>query len=480
MARFYPTKTNRNKKNINYKHVLNSVKNTYDYNIFKPMELNIQSVEGDTFNNKVFDSWSNNVASINTHNSLMQYSYFLKYRISYPELCILSTDDLINNALQTITRECLNKWGQIKITDNNIIIDEQNELINKIQIRLDELKIHDLCMEAIHKTLIYGGVGIYLDTEDDNNKDKELIYKTEFFTKKNIKRLKVIEPYLFAPQKLETINPLNKNFMKPEAWYVSGNGTIHSSRLYTMIFFTVPDMIKPLYNCLGISLCQLMKDKVKSAETIRQSLADLMLRFKTDIIKTPALLANAEALKDRIDLFNASKNNLGTLVLSDQEDYINSVTSITGLDKIQAQAFENVASSARLPAVKLLGLTPSGFNATGEFDLKNYYDVIRGYQSNSIKPFLDFIINLICMEMGYENIANFEFNPLEKTNELEKSQIKNTEIDAMIKIINAGLITPEDAFVELQNAGLISKGVTFDKNNLDDIDIENLKEDILI
>lgn len=477
MAQFYPSKTNKYKKNINYKQVLNNVKNTVNFDMFKPMELNIQSVEGDIFNNKVFDSWTNNVASINSHNSLMQHSYFLKYRTSYTELCMLSTDDLINNAIQTITRECLNKWGKVKIIDNNIMIDEQNELINKIQIRLEELNIHTLCMDAVYKTLVYGGVGIYIDTEDDFHKDKELIYKTEFFTKKKIKRLKVVEPYLFAPQKLETSNPLDKNFMKPETWYISGNGSIHSSRLYTMIFFIVPDMIKPLYNCLGISLCQLMKDKVKSAETIRQSLADLTLRFKTDIIKTPALYANAEALKDRVDLFNASKNNLGALVLSDQEDYINSITSIAGLDKIQAQAFENVASSARLPAVKLLGLTPSGFNATGEFDLKNYYDIIRGYQSNSIKPFIDMIVNLICMELGYENIAEFEFNPLEKTNELEQSQIKNTEIDAMIKTINAGLITPEDAFLELQNAGLISKGVSFEK---DEIDIENINEDILI
>lgn len=289
--------------------------------------------------------------------------------------------------------------------------------------------------------------------------------------------MKVVEPYLFSPQRLNVNNPLSDNFMKPDEWYISGVGSIHASRLYTLIFFDVPNLLKPVYNCLGISLCQLMKDKVKSAETIRQCLTDLMLRFKTDIIKTPSLLGNPELLKDRIDLYNASKNNLGTLVLSDQEEFINSVTAITGLDKIQSQAFENVASSARLPAVKLLGLTPSGFNATGEFDLKNYYDVIRGYQNTTIKPFIDKIIDILSLELGYSNIATFEFNPLEKINEFEKAQWKNSEIDAMIKMIDAGIITNEDAFQELQNNNIISKGLTFndDIDDISQIEIEGLE-----
>lgn len=478
---YYPSKSKQPKnKQPNYKKAISSLNvKTYD-TALKHMEINLNEIEGAKYNNRVYDGWYNHIASVGTHNSLMQHSYYINNRVGYQELCMLSTDDMMNNAIQTITRECLNKWGEIKITDSNIDISQQEDLINKINIRFKELNFNNIIYEAIQKSLIYGGVGIYLNFGDDVDISTPLVTKKEFMINNRIKHLKVVEPYLFAPNQLNTINPLAEDFMKPTEWYISGSGAIHTTRFYTMIFFELPNIIKPMYNCLGLSLCQLMKDKVKSAESIRQSLTDLMLRFKTDIIKTPSLLASPELLKDRVDLFNASKNNLGTLVLSDQEEYINSVTGIAGLDKIQAQAFENVASSARLPAVKLLGLTPSGFNATGEFDLKNYYDIIRGYQANTIKPFIDYIINIVCMENGYENIAEFEFSPLEKSNELENAQIKNTQIDAIIKLINSGLLSPEDAFNELQNLGYISKGLDYytDKDNDNDIK-EILAEELI-
>lgn len=476
MAHYYPTKSNKIKTIYN-KLISGFNKNSNADIRLEPLMNNLVSVENDEFNTKVYDGWSNPVASINAHNSLMQHSFFTHNKISYSELCMLSCDDLINNAIQTITRECLNKWGEIKITNSDIKLDEQEIIINKINQRFLELDINNICYNAIQTSLIYGGVGIYIDVGDED-KANELLLKSEFFkSQKILKSMKVVEPYLFSPQRLNVNNPLSDNFMKPDEWYISGVGSIHASRLYTLIFFDVPNLLKPVYNCLGISLCQLMKDKVKSAETIRQCLTDLMLRFKTDIIKTPSLLGNPELLKDRIDLYNASKNNLGTLVLSDQEEFINSVTAITGLDKIQSQAFENVASSARLPAVKLLGLTPSGFNATGEFDLKNYYDVIRGYQNTTIKPFIDKIIDILSLELGYSNIATFEFNPLEKINEFEKAQWKNSEIDAMIKMIDAGIITNEDAFQELQNNNIISKGLTFndDIDDISQIEIEGLE-----
>lgn len=470
---YYPSKSNK-KQNINLKNHVNAFKKNNNLDL-SPMEINIIDSNNEIkFNKKVYDEWINHVASIGTHNSLMQYSFFINNRISYQELTMLSTDDLINNAIQTITRECLNKWGDIKINSPEIDISEQETIINTIKKRFLELNFNEVCYKAIQKSLIYGGIGLYLDTGSLPNEPLKI--KKEFATKYPLKSITIIEPYLFAPQQLNLTNPLLSNFMMPNKWYVSGVGEIDSSRLYTMIFFDIPYIIKPMYNCLGISLCQLMKDKVKSAESIRQSLTDLMLRFKTDIIKTPLLVSNANLLKDRVDLINLSKNNLGTLVLNENEEYINSVTAITGLDKIQAQAFENVASSARLPAVKLLGLTPSGFNATGEFDLKNYYDVIRGYQNNTIKPFINQIIKYLLAELGYDDIAEFEFSILEKSNELENSQIKNYEIDAMIKLVNAGLISPQDAFNELQNNGYISKGITFNNNEDDDLNNLNIEE----
>ena len=57
-------------------------------------------------------------------------------------------------------------------------------------------------------------------------------------------------------------------------------------------------------------------------------------------------------------------------------------TPLSGLDSILSQMYELVTMTTGMPVTKFLGLSPRGFNATGEHDQNNYYDLIAGYQSN--------------------------------------------------------------------------------------------------
>ena len=62
------------------------------------------------------------------------------------------------------------------------------------------------------------------------------------------------------------------------------------------------------------------------------------------------------------------------------EDIVNVQTSIAGCTDIVRQSLEMIASINRTPAVKLLGISPSGFNATGDSDIRNYNDHVRTKQ----------------------------------------------------------------------------------------------------
>ena len=432
----------------------------------------------ETWQTRVFDEWQNARANVNANHSIMQYTSFIMKRLNYVELTQLSTDDVINAAIETITRECLSQWGTIKVVASNLSIDKQNKIIEEIESRLKELDFLNVLYKALSRSLIYGGVGVYFDFGGNVTSldlQKPIIIRPEF--KHKLSRLKVVEPYLFNAALVNINRPLDNDYMRPSVWNVSGNGLIHSSRLYTFSIFETPDYIKPYFNFLGLSLCGFMKDKVKSADIIRQSLTDLFLRFKTEVIKSDLLLSsNANHLMQRVELMNKTKNNNGTLLLTPNEDYINNVVSLAGFDKILSQAYENVASAARLPAVKILGLTPSGFNATGEFDLKNFYDTIRGYQATTLSPLINHVIDIIAIEKGLNpNSVMFEFNPLEKANKLELSQIKATNINSILELQREGLISSETAFKELQGEGFISKGAEFNEDLLEDNFIDNLE-----
>ena len=54
--------------------------------------------------------------------------------------------------------------------------------------------------------------------------------------------------------------------------------------------------------------------------------------------------------------------------------------SFTGLSDIYESFMMDMAGAAEIPATKLFGRSPQGFNSTGESDLRNYYDMIASLQ----------------------------------------------------------------------------------------------------
>ena len=423
----------------------------------------------ENWKNKFLDGWSNSIANINANNSLSQYNEYLLNRLSYAECAFLASDSIINNAITKYSNEILRKGGNIIVNCDDMDIKES--LREKLEKRLQELDFTSVLNEAIKTSLSFGGALIFIDI---NAKDlSEPLYdKAKIMSKNKIQGLRVIPPYLCGASEVETANPLNSDFMKPKKWYIAGNaGVVDSSRVIPLVMFDSPSLIKPLFNFFGISLTQFMKSYVASADIARQSLSDMLLRFRSEIIKSDLIKINPTEAVSRAKAINKQKNNNALILLTKDEEYIQSITPLSGLDKLIAQLQENVAVSARLPSVKLLGLTPSGFNATGDFDLASYYDEIMSLQNSIIKPVVEQILNLLIKEAGWDDIsASYEFHILEKSSDLDKAQVKNLEIDFITKAIGAGILTDEQGFNYLKDKGFIDSSYDFSPS--DDLDVD--------
>lgn len=470
----------------------------YDFIDFEDQDLNLTMnlndmikppfIMKDEIPNSVFNSWKNiaindewinPVASINSNNSIGNLTHFLINRLSYSDCAALSMDTIIHKAINTIKNEILNKGGDfiIKVEDQN----RRKELEQKLNERLYNLKFWDHMGDLIYKSLVFGTSFIYIST---NSTNISLPLKNDFPGREVIESLKVVEPWLVGVSSVNSTNPLKDDYMKPIEWYVSGGSQVHSSRFVSMSFFMVPDLIKPLFNYGGISLCQIMKDYVKDAENIRKSLSELFLRFRTMILKTPLARNNLELAKARSKAIAKQKNNLGIMLLAEGEDYVETITPIGGLDKIQSQAFENMVISSSIPATKLLGISPSGFNSTGEFDLSNYYDTISGYQNNIVKPIIINIAQMILFDIAEEDIkVSFEFKPLVKLNEKEIAETKNLYVDIISKLYDAGIISIDQSSDLLKDNNVLPESfnleVNEDPNDLDlNLDLDKEIEEI--
>lgn len=415
--------------------------------------------------NKFQDEWVNNVASINAHNSIAQYNEYILNRVSYVECSHLSIDTIINNAITKFANGCIRKGGEIILSDDDNI-DNPEELIVKIEKRFKELGGLEKINELIKVCLTYGSAYLFIDV---NGKDliKPLVFSSSVFEKNKISNLQVIPPYGMGASAVETANMLDKNYMRPSQWYVQGGGTVDISRLIELIIFDCPNLIKPIFNFGGISLCQFMKNYVSTADSTRQSLADIMLRYKTDIIQSNLTKVNPEDAKARAGAINRHRNNLGLLLLTEDEVFQQVNTPIAGLENISAHQMEYVSVAGRTPATILFGLTPAGLNATGEFELDSYYDELASLQNSKIKPAIEQILYMICLELGYDIKPEYKFNELKKDNELVNAQVQGTYIDNATKLKDGGFLTEEQVVDYLKSKDVLADNIEYVEEEID-------------
>lgn len=405
-----------------------------------------------------FSSWQNYAASVGVNNSLAQYSHHILNRLSYQECANLATDSMISKAIDVIVREIFKSGGKWEAAHLDI---------DNFEMVLNSLHFYEKIALAVQRALEYGGAFIYINT-DDTNLSLPLYLNEKTASTNKITGLTVIEPWQAAPVQVNSFNPLKNNYMQPDLWWVLGAGsTVHKTRLIPVVFYSVPDLIKPLYNYLGLPLSFYMKNYVSNADTVRQSISDLVLRFRTKIIKTTAQKIADPQTQARVKYMNATSNNLATLLLAKDEEWIETVTSLSGMDNLLSQMYELMTASTRgIPVTKLLGLSPRGFNATGEYDENNFYDVIDGYASSVVIPAMEKIAEyILCFKAGVLDEPKYEFNPRKQIRPKEQAEINNLKADYISKLIMSGVITGKDAI----------RAISEDNFKFDWIDLEDYK-----
>lgn len=340
---------------------------------------------------------------------------------------------------------CTRKW--IKVTGDDAKVEKINE-------ELDRLDIRHLFREAIEKECFFGRVQLFMDFGDFDNPaelDKPLVLdKGKIGPKRPIKRLGVVEPLWSYPGAYSAQNPLAPDFYNPSTWYVSGM-TVHASRLLTLVGRPMPVMLKPAYAFGGLSMSQMCKPYVDNWLRTRQSVSDLVAAFSIMVLKTDmeqVLHGNpADGLFKRVDLFNKTRDNRGAFVIDKAtEDFANVSAPISGLDKLQSQAIEQLSSVSGIPLVVLLGITPSGLNASSDGEIRVFYDKIIAYNEKVVGPALRTLLDVVQLSLfgDVDQTIGFEFESLWEMSDEDKAAIRKSDAEADLAYINGGVVSPDE------------------------------------
>lgn len=323
----------------------------------------------------------------------------------------------------------------------------------ELQKVMDGFDVRGKFREAIEQDGFFGRSQIFIDMGHPPTADelsKPLLIRKEKIGKGKVKNLKVIEPFWSYPGPYDSTNPLAPNFYRPKHWQVMGS-RVHTSRLLTFVGREMPDMLKPAYSFGGLSLSQMIKPYVDNFLRTRQSVSDLIHSFSTMVLSTNmgTVLQGAGAtdLMRRAQLFNQTRDNRGLMLTDkDTEELTNVTTPLSGLDSLQSQSQEQIASAAGIPLVILLGVTPSGLNASSDGEIRSFYATIKGYQERVCQGPYQTIMEIMQLHAwgAIDPDIGFEFIDLWEMSEKEKSEIRKSDADADVAYVSGGIVSADE------------------------------------
>lgn len=232
---------------------------------------------------------------------------------------------------------------------------------------------------------------------------------------------------------------------------------IHASRCLIFKGEEAPDetTVDFKYKYWGLPAIMPIFDRLKNFGGIEKGISNLMLEFivgKYTISNLAQLLSQnnsdgVDQIYNRMEIINASKSIINAVLLGEGEEYTRDAATVSGVDAIIDRFMMFLSAVSGIPVTRLWGRSPAGENATGESDMRQYYDDISAGQEVQVKPPLLTLTTLITMYTTAVD-PSFEFNALWQPTEAELALIDKTNAETDQIYITTGVRLAEEVHAE--------------------------------
>lgn len=363
------------------------------------------------------------------------------------------------------------------------IVDDNPEVIDKINRTLEDFQVWNQLSESIKWSRLFGGaVAIILIDGDDMSTPLTRVRPDSF------RGLYVLDRWQVIPSSGgEVVQTLGPDFGKPIFYQiVSGYvdvdfGRVHHSRVLRFEGRQMPYHLKEMYQGWGGSVLEPVADRIEAFDLATRGAAQLVSKaylryYKVENLRNVLLNEDARrGFEAQMDIIREFQSFEG-LTIGDKNDEFQAFNySFTGLPEILLQFGQQISGGIGIPLVRLFGQSPTGFNSTGESDLRTYYDGVRRAQDVNLRPALTRLLDIIHQSaFGTHPSADFkfEFKSLWQISSEQKAAISQAQTSAILQALQSGAISTSVALQELrklsESIGLFA--------SISDEDIETAKE----
>lgn len=310
-----------------------------------------------------------------------QYCAMLAQHWLIDKACSMPAKDAIR---QGYAVDCETPEGMEEKAASKLANDAAN-LIEKIDRRMC---INRSMREFIQFGRVYG-VRVALFVVDSTDREYyKLPFNIDGVGPGMYKGISQIDPQWIVPQLAESNinNPMGMGFYEPE-FYMVREQMIHRSHLAVYIPYPVVDFLKATYQFGGVSVPQRIYERVYAAERTANE-APALAMTKRLVTFQAAEGADMDEVRQNLGRMVELRDNDGVYAHGPGESFTAMDTTLADMDALIMTQFQLDAAICEVPATKLLGTSPKGFGASGEYEESSYREFLEGIQQD-VQPLLE-------------------------------------------------------------------------------------------
>lgn len=345
--------------------------------------------------------------------------------------------------------------------------DSGKEMSEAVNAQLDDLNVLDVVGEALKAERGYGGSAILVGIKDGVT---DLTKPLDLDRIQSVDWLDVLTPLELIPFQWYD-EATEKNYGQPELYWMQrisvgniGATTripIHESRLIRFPGLVVSRRQLREHWGWGDSVLVRMIEVLRDFQTTWQGASVLMSDFAQAVFSMEGLaesFASGDPTDQNLLATRATAMDLGrsiarAIIIDKEEKFERQSTPISGLAEMMDRFCNRLAAAAHMPVTLLMGQAPAGLNATGDSDIRSWYDNVGANRERQLKPRLTQLMKMLFAAKrgptkGLEPESwSWKFGSLWQATELEESQRRLAIAQADQIYLAAQVLIPEEVAI---------------------------------
>ena len=335
--------------------------------------------------------------------------------------------------------------------------DAEGKIIGK----LEELRVNEAMINLCKWARLFGGAICIMGISDglplDQPVDEDAL--------RDVQWLRVFDRYQAYSRDGTFESDLNSpNYGYPNIYTVNDNRTgavfyVHYSRVLRMDWNILPPRWQNFNQGWGDPLAQTIYEQLRNYSTAFSNTATIFEDFINKILYIPDLTLKLnsdgcnQAFLQRLNVMNLTSGNSNTILADELERFEKLTTNVSGIAELLDRFMIALSSVTRIPVSLLFGRSHAGLNATGDNDVRNFYDAVKQEQEHKLRPCMEKLIRYIMLSKdgpfgGREpDDWSIQFIPLWQNTEEQDAITRRAIAETDAIYIDRGVLDPAEVAI---------------------------------